>query len=362
MKALFHRKVKVEEFTIFAKLEILETREDIQEFLENLLEGNNLPEQRIQERICQYLQKIGLLNRDNTLSPQGEDVIETALVPQPEEGKYKIWCALTDKLLDKRVLAIKREKPQRISHNRLIPLGLEDLERNEYFAMVIHEKDRYKTSSAECYLYFQKIGSEKGAGMSSSSPFKVDLRWNWNNSENSQIQIEGNIHLQRNYYLNIEEELEIDRNSLMDELADENGYQWNWQNQRLMISNDKCEDSTYQSFLFSTEMSTRHFSYGEFQEAHFQEIPVMPKDLNSAKDWRYQRIEKWLEEKYVNEQEFKDRIQEENQHPAFVPYNMGGIKTEKFLGQLSSTGKTEKSTSFWHLAAAFDLDPKNKVS
>ncbi len=359
MKIIMQRRLCITVVQCIAKIEVEEQRKDIQDFLNGLQQGSNQIPELVYNRICEYLQKRKLLDTDNQLTPEGQEVLKTGNLFQPEEGKYRFWCVLDDPLVQSQLLHFRREKPEKMNTPRngsSSPMPeLKSLCEQEHWTIPLQEQEQEAR-----HIRVQQIGHPESpmaiADIDRAS--SVTLNWQWDDLENSTYSFEGmlviygkNKSIAQNAYPG-----PIDLAAIWIRLLEQNQIAWNATYHRAMINFNKevTPAEVYRNFLQSQSLHTDSFEYGSFDNAEVQEMPVMPNDEEAAKAWRDWLLTEWLERDYVTSQQFQEKNLEINSHHAFKMFDLQMSNIDQLCSHLCSFNKQ----AFWHLVAPIDLKPK----
>ena len=355
MKATFRKTITAKAFMVFAKIRVAEKREDIQQFLRQLVNSTVSYEDRVAKRICKYLQSIHLLNNDGTLTKSGEEVVETAIVFHPEEGKYIFWC-IDEELIGNYLVALKRERPESGKFQDTV-FSMQKIEKHSGDTLIIASKKegkKWKHNAENNIIRVSKVGN--GVEPLSKQNSKLELKWEWQDFEESKYRIVGEINDHNHKHrLNLHFQKQHPLENIFADLLRENNYEWDRQQKAIKVYFENTTEQVRENFVMDLNLNKGTVRYGSFDSITFQDVKVIPIDDNSATSWRNWRIERWLEDQYVNNEQFTQKVEEENQR--FPSFHLYDIDAKYFIKILQPRGLKTKPKSFWHLAATHDLNP-----
>ena len=199
MRIVLKRNIKIEQYQLFAVLNIHEIRPDVCDFLQKVKSGeveNKFP----YNRMVDYLKNERLLQDRDTLSAIGEKVLKTGVWEIKEQGKYHFWCIVNDALAGTRLLALFRDIPDKIPQNNVESLPLSDIILNEVgpavqFKLSYDLYDHWKIKEITSELKqssIEKLGGVEMSGLRGGSG-DASLIWEWTELEQSFFRVEGQV-------------------------------------------------------------------------------------------------------------------------------------------------------------------------
>jgi len=292
----------------------------------------------IENRVKEYLKNIKVYDEKYQLTALGNAVKESGMLPTVEEGKYQIWFTNGDSYFGNKIFYFKRVQPSKESNDERLNLQF-DSEGHFYLPTENNTFSRLKLLPINDYF-----------GQHKNHKDVIALRWNWDNLKKSNFTFEGqlgkgedSIKLKTNP-ITCNEDLKL----LIEKLLPK----WDKENERLKVSFDELNDQSKLSF--ECNLQTK---WNEFQ-VHFQEVPLMPYNLEDAKKWRNWLLTKSLQKEYLNPADFESLVIETNEKEAFKPYSnsLDTLKPETF-----SSSVKKDTLAFWHLNAPLDLNPNART-
>jgi hypothetical protein len=170
MNVTLKKKITLKSATVYLKMQKKVKREDIQIYLQGKRFKNAIVEDRVQD----YLKNIRIYNEQYHLTPYGNEVKETGMVNEDEEGKYLIWFTQNDSLFGSRIFYFRRIKPE--SYNQ----QLNQLELNfsgqTFLSLPVQGQD-----STE----FSIMGAVNKYPSESKSDENIFCTWIWNDTQSS---------------------------------------------------------------------------------------------------------------------------------------------------------------------------------
>lgn len=343
MRITLRRDIPINEYIVYAELEINQDRPDIKDYLEKSLDKNDTFNQKIQN----YLYQVGLLDQQNNLTPKGKEVLEHGGFPAAEAGKYQISLIQKDELIGNYVLAFKR-MGQRDNQN-LYPIDLENI-RNKTFTSKIHigkGKEAKVTS-----VRLKNLGrKDQVKGITLGNQYSSKLEW----CIKDEVQTLELTSSHGDFPRKIP--LEVPRgkpNKLMKKILRE---KWDEKNKALRITvnkGDALKKETLNHFLYKIkELSTDDTGFGHFETVLAENIPVIPDGKISAENWMMQLLQFEIRTKYLLPKVYEFISKNIINKERLQPFSIQSIPLEEFLENHINSN----THSYWNLAAPLDLNP-----
>ena len=170
MSATFKRSVEVQRYDVYVVLGVMEQREDIARFLRS--EYQNLSE-HLKSRINSHLIDLGLLDQFKNLTSDGVALRRDGMLLREEEGKYRLWCVLNDRLLGPMLVHFERDRPHaRDDGAGMAVLPLDKLIGTEHDTMTIKG-----ASSTAVHILALGSGGDGGIRGNAQGRDQVNLTW-----------------------------------------------------------------------------------------------------------------------------------------------------------------------------------------
>ncbi|HQB09156.1 MAG TPA: hypothetical protein PLW37_04745 [bacterium] len=344
MKATLKKHLNVSCYDTFLTIEKSEERGDIKNFLNDFDNGKKtFKDVTIQKRVEDYLKKEGLIN-ETGLTEQGREVLNTGKMLFREKGKYRIWLVEKDNFLKNRILHFERQKivEKNNSESEHITPKIIDIFSMDHELLPIDSRETEKIKVIK--------NDDNKIDASQKQNEKILLIWEWDEMEKSDYYFEGAVNnrkIEQNLFKS-DENLEKWFSSIYPE--------WNKKEKRL-----KTELPQKVEEIKNFQKDTAEYNKKDFDSLEFKSVPLMPKDLNTAEEWRNALLKKDLKNEYINETDFSTLSNKLIKNEAFNVYreNIKPPVVSDFLEKLQSSNEKSKQTSeFWHLSAPFDLNPE----
>lgn len=331
MKATLTKKIKIQEATAYLVLQKEEKRPDIVDFLN----GKRFDNAIVNDRVKKYLQGIHLIDRQGNITGYGSQVIESGNVLAKEEGKYQIFFT-QDYFLKDTILYFNRQSPNRPNQRDIKPLNI-DFKEDHYYLPIDNEYSKIKLD----------LTKEIEGELDNRNKPDIQLQWNWNNLNESNIQFSGKLNNKEIKKNDIP--LNIGLKHFIEKLFDD----WDTDKEKLKIHFSEIENK--ENFRINKNGNAFDFHY------HFEQIAIMPYDKQEAIKWRNWFINKEINESYYLKYDFEKLIKETNNKKGFSDYqsDLDIPEVKEYRELTKKKDRTKQSKSFWHLSAPLDLNPDN---
>lgn len=343
MKATLKKHLSINCYDAFLTIEKSEERDDVKYFLNDFNNGKKtFKDETVQKRVEDYLKKERLINGAG-LTEQGRDVLYSGKMLFREKGKYRIWLVEKDNFLGNRILHFQRQKivERKYSESNKITTKKIDVFNIDHELLPINSRETEKIKVIK--------NDDNKIDASKKQNEAIKLIWEWDEMEKSDYYFEGAIN-NKNFEQNLfksDENLEKWFLNICPE--------WDKKEKRLRIELPQNNEE-----IKNFQKDITDYNKEDFNSLEFKSVPLMPKDLNTAEDWRDALLKEDLKNEYINETDFSTLSNKLIKHEAFNVYrekiNLPLIPD--FLENLQNHNEKSKQTSeFWHLSAPFDLNP-----
>lgn len=333
MKATLTKNIKVKTAIAYLIFEKEQERQDIVEFLN----GDGFEDKTINNRVSEYLKKIGVLGNDNTITNKGERVRETGKIFVQEEGKYKFWYVENDSFINTKILSFERLSPQKDENVKEINIDFSE----ENFFLPINNYE---------FSLLKLVNTDNISGKLISNSENIRLVWKWRNLENSKYYFTGKIDNQtvKDHSIECDENLE---EYIMNIIPN-----WDFNNQKLKVEfRDLTNDDDRQRFK-SNFMKGNHEG---FNSVEITDISIMPHNIEDAIVWRNWFVNKEIENNYFLKYDFEILVKSANNRNGFSFYkkDLDIPELSMYRNDLYNKDRSKQKTAFWHLSAPNDLNP-----
>lgn len=344
MKATLKKQLNVSCYDTFLTIEKGEKRDDIKDFLNDFDNGKKtFKDKIIQKRVEDYLKKEGVIN-ETGLTEQGRKVLKTGKMLFREKGKQRIWLVENDRFLGNRILHFERQEivGKNNSESEYIAPKNIDIFNMEHELLPIDSRETEK-------IKVTKDDDDKFNVSPKQVQIAVKLIWEWDGMEGSDYYFEGFVNKKqvRQNPFKSTENLEKWFSSICPE--------WNKKEKRLET---KLPQKVEEIKNFQKDVSD--YNKEGFDSLEFKNVPLMPKDLHVAEEWRDALLKESLKNEYINETDFSALSYKFMKHEAFNVYReeVNRPVVSVFLENLQNYSEKSKQTNeFWHLSAPLDLNP-----
>ncbi len=332
MKITLNKTVMLRTATVYMKIKKNVRRSDIQEYLK----GKPFKESIIKKRIDEYLKEIKVYDENMQLTEMGHKVLQTGLLPTPEEGKYKIWYTNDDEYFGSVIMYFQRIAPRAKFDGKEMPLKLDG---NGHFIMPSNEKN----GDVE-YAEFD-LSSFDLLGTTHKETEKVDVKLVLE-GEQCNICFYGSLG-KDNWKINLDSTKGIERNEKIEQILSEALSDYSTEDKRLRVRFDPLKNEDCYKYF---EQRNYQLVWHSF-EGNIDSIKIMPYDDEDAKQWRNYLLRNELSEHYFSPEDFGQKASEINDKAGFDRYknNLDVPKADEF--------DTGTQAEYWHLNAPMDLNP-----
>ncbi len=348
MKATFRKKIQLKSGEAYLRLKVPQKREEIQRYLN----GEKF-DPFINERIDEYLKKIGVYNESKGLTDIGKKVKESGILYSLQEGKYRFWFCENDTFLQTVILCTlrvppQREDPENYTNDKKLNLKEKNIELNRNY---IQEREGYPN--------FELVNTQVQLTEVTNNSSVLELEWHWEDFENNKsfLRFKGTIMQDKNETIPVYEEkinIEVNLEEFIKKIINE----WNDKTKKLKVRFENIKNNTSEIELFvRNKQKFNNQDHLNFESIEFTEIPLEPYDDISAQEWSDELIHIHVEQNYLHENQIKSLL-ESNKKNYFANFNIS-IPPKPFDYYLQKF--KNKSKAFWHIAAVHDLNLDNNM-
>jgi hypothetical protein len=339
MKVVLRKKITLTGATVYLRLQKKVKREDIQNYLKGRHFNNILVENRVQE----YLKSAGIFFKEEgegRTTPYGNNVKETGMVEEKEEGKYQIWFTRDDLLFGNRIFYFKREKPEAYNQ-KLVPLKL------DFSGQIFRSLPIKGVQDTIEFSIFKEV-KEYPVKINNSD---ISFVWTWYDLESSSFTFTGK------FETAAIDSRPVDFNIDLEKHIKTIVPGWNDKTRRWPIkAEDINNDDTYKYFEYSGSRL-----WAGYESCEFTNLPVEPFNDEQALMWRDKIINMELEKEYIRPEDFKGIVNTINNNDGFAAFSgkLDVPDMNSYIERLDHGPKSNRGPSYWHLAAPCDLNIGN---
>lgn len=343
MKATLKKHLNVSCYDTFLTIQKAEERKDIKDFLKDFDNGKKtFKDETVQKRVEDYLKKEELI-KDTGLTEQGREVLNTGKMLFREKGKYRIWLVEKDNFLKNRIIHFERQKivGKNNSESEHITPKIVDIFSMDHELLPINSRETEKIKVIK--------NDDNKIDASKKQNGEILLIWEWDEMEKSDYYFEGAVNnrkIEQNLFKS-DENLEKWFSSIYPE--------WDKKEKRL-----KTELPQKVQEIKNFQKDIADYNKESFNSLEFKNVPLMPKDLHAAEEWRDALLNEDLKREYINETDFSTLSNKLIKQEAFNVYrkNIKPPAVSDFLENIQNYNeKSKQASEFWHLSAPFDLNP-----
>ncbi len=297
-------------------------------------------------RVIEHFIEEDLIESNGKLTKKGRKIIDGGYLPKYEKGRYRFWCT-KDELIGQRIIRYSRIEKDHT--NVLYNFPLDELE-GKYHRDLTRDHEfflkKINTNRSGEILYQEKA----------SFASKVNLTWLINkNSTNldSEWNINGNLKRVTNieYTKSYEENLSI--KDIIESIFQDN-YEYDSELEGVILEFKQVSKDSILSFQTNLHFQNiAVLNYGKFEELLIKDIPIIPKNLDSAKSWLLKIIELESKLRYLTQKDINliiDNFKNRNEMKNFQDLS---VSSSELLIYLKSNNLIEE---YWHVQAPLDLE------
>lgn len=334
MKVTLDKNIELNSAYVYLRFEKEIDRKDIQEYLK----GKSFENSLIENRVKDYLKNIKVFDEKLQITPLGQSVKETGLLPTVEEGKYQIWFTNGDSHFGNKIFYFKRIQPSRDGSDEKLQLRFDE---DGHF---------YLPTESNSFSNLKLLPIRDYFGQNINRKDFISLRWTWEDLEESNYVFDGQLGKGENSIKLKPTSVPCQENikDLIEKLLPD----WDNKSLRFKISFSELSEQNRISFEANQETQWKDF------KVQFQKIPLMPYNKEEALKWRNWLLIENLRKEYLSPSDFENAVVALNK--------LEGLKTfSESLDvpdpQTFSREVKKDALAFWHLNAPMDLNPKDKI-
>ena len=148
---------------------------------------------------------------------------------------------------------------------------------------------------------------------------------------------------------------------IVEAIAKENGLEYDKEYKRIRIGPDHLNKITKQFEMNFPTGDIQFRQYGTYKLSKAENIPIMPKDMETTVQWIDLAVKEEIKNKYVAKSDYSDIVSEEIvQISPYSEFSEEKIKKqiqnyEEFVKEIKETKNSEKGRVYWHIMATVDL-------
>jgi hypothetical protein len=153
---------------------------------------------------------------------------------------------------------------------------------------------------------------------------------------------------------------DVKQEKILETIAETNGLEYDNEYGRIRIGIDHLNKITKQFEMDFPTCNIKLGQYGTYKVSKAENIPIMPKDMETALQWIDRAVKKEIENKYTTKLDYQDiansKVAEILQYSEFLEEEMTQTKNyEEFVNEIKETKNAEKGRIYWHIMATIDL-------
>ena len=297
-------------------------------------------------RVIEHFIEEDLIESNGKLTKKGRRLIEGGYLPKYEKGKYRFWC-IKDELIGQRIIRYSRIEEEYTKVLSDFPLDeLEgkyhrDLTRDHEFFL-----KRINTNQGGEICYQEKASFASKVNLTwiiNKNSTNLDSNWNINGNLKRVINIE--------YTESYEESLSI--KDIIESIFQDN-YEYDSKLEGVILEFKQVSKDSILSFQMNLHFQNiAVLNYGKFEELLIKDIPIIPKNLDTAKSWLLKIVELKSKSRYMTQKDINliiDNFKNRNEMKNFQDIS---VSSSEVLNYLKSNNLNEE---YWHVQAPLDLE------
>jgi hypothetical protein len=367
LNVVLTRQVEVKRYPVIAELTFKRERSD----LVSLLKAAQQRSDAMPTRLIAYLKREQLWDTDSaSVTPKGEEVINTGCIDVKERGLYHIWYTDNDPLLGIRPIVIQRDTAFFDPNTKGWKKGVDA--RNSGFSVSsactvnVLEEVFSGTSSKQVPKNLSLTALIPEVICSSNQSAKLTLEWELGvrqsilslagQLETFDFSSKNNKSKLSSLKFRIEQYHEL-LDEVMEGLAIKFEGIWDDNVQRMKVALDNINHYPHavQDFEVKREEGITDLSVkGIFNTVKVYNLPLQPKDNRDAERWHKAWLSSFYAKKYHSNIEMYQQQAQWLDHEAITAFNLSFQQGQELLDSFSREGQPE---AYWHVAAMIDLSP-----
>ena len=310
------------------------------------LEDPNCFHADLNKRILAYLKNIGVIDKYHKLTNKGESA-KKGMMYKDECGKYHIKYVIDDMVFKNRILNIERFIEGKIDD---VLLDSPSFTLNKPLSMIVsNELKQVILQKANSKFKEIKNGQPLVYERKATLNF-YNKEWQITNDK-EELECFSAFDSKGKYFLSQEDFITLMQSFL--------GAEWN-ADKKIYSIEYKAEEQFSVNNVFKAQIAdkrkfraTLHYNNAGLNIT-YKNIPIMPKDLESAKEWLNECLTKDLEESYHTQSKYDSRKNYYLYDTSLSVFSESiDFNDTELLDSLKETNKT----AFWHCYATRDLMP-----
>lgn len=348
MKAILKQELNILQAQAYLELEILEEAEEIKSYLEGNKIFSDNPE--LDEKVGDFIKSLDLMTKDGSITKTGEEVIRTGKRYVPEAGVYTIKYSKNDSLFGNHIFSYKdylyvsaKGKWEELEFSNSANSNLlgNDKAKLKKVKIIVNGEEQAK----ETY-FFEKIWE-----------FEFENSNIVNQSFKEVLQHQGRVLLEETDEYSMRRKISIEE--LLDQIPSD---QWDKSSNRLKLSWEKISNSAIFEKILDEEFS---IDFNEDHKVYLSQVPIMPASVEDALMWVEHILKEEAIKAYQTKKTYEEELNKICEDTAFATYSkalQSQLSHSEFLQKSYNQDKAKQDRVFWHLRAAYDLNPDIKIN
>jgi len=297
-------------------------------------------------RVIEHFIEEDLIESNGKLTKKGRRIIESDYLPKYEKGRYRFWC-INDDLIGQMIIRYSRIEEEHT--NVLYKFPLDELE-GKYHRDLTRDHEfflkKINTNQRGDILYQEKA----------SFASKVNLTWLINKNStsiNSVWIINGYLKGVSNIEYTESYQGTLSIKDIIESLFQDN-YEYDYELEGVILEFKKVSKDSILSFQTNLHFQNiAVLNYGKFEELVIKDIPIIPKNLDSAKSWLLKIIEIESKSDYLTQKDINLIIDNFKNRKEMKNFQILSVSSSEVLNYLKSNNLIEE---YWHVQAPLDLE------
>jgi hypothetical protein len=154
---------------------------------------------------------------------------------------------------------------------------------------------------------------------------------------------------------------DIKQEKILEAIAEANGLEYDNEYGSIRIGPDRLNKIANQFEMNFPTCDIKLGQYGIYKVSKAENIPIMPKDMETTAQWVDLAVKTEIENKYVAKSDYQNIVNNEVARISpYSEYHEEEIKKqiqnyEEFVEGIKETKNAEKGRIYWHIMATIDL-------
>lgn len=359
----FAKKLSLNSQDMYLELNQFQQRQDIQAALSAYQDGQPaFPDNDyLDSQVKKYLRQIKLLTDKNQLTPAGQAVIQTGLVPQPEAGAYQLFYCddwLSENEPSKQII-IHRERNNSQKNKQNQPENTSKINPFSFFADRHHLFPKAAKEGEEEIIEISPDCPDWVSVAPTQKAGELTLFWHWKAGlKAASYYYEGSFKVEggrenkiTTYTLDSSQQRKYDINTPL--VVRLSAYLRSWDSQ--YGRNNTSLEAFYKltdEIKKSGKIPLAKIKIADGADVEFTNLPLQPDSAMTASVWNKWLVADSLKADYLTPVQFDEMAKLAAMRPFFANNPVSPVQREIFMAQLKAESNTR---AYWHACALADL-------